>query len=150
MTAKGKQIKTKFMMVDTLAVIHATTVDTNISWVPQDDITIIGIQLIAEFNYSPADIAEAGGAYALAEISRAAMFDQDSSMVNSRVNMRWAAAVLVPPIASSRSTVEYPEGYGIDIDDGEAVNLLTRTQSHQAASDTVAGAFRAIISYVEQ
>ena len=148
-TATGKRILTK-VLTDTInALVHATTVQQAVSWVVQQDISIIGVRTRVSAQIAGAELAEVGGYEAVVEVSRSAVRNTDSSLMQSALDAAWAAAG-VCPANSKGETVMFPSDYRVDMDQGESINMLVEASSRQAALNTQDFVFIAHIYYVLQ
>lgn len=141
-----KKLLTKRLAVDHIAITH-DTVETGVdSWVVQDDITVVGIELDVGPTAAIGLIVETGGYSLHAEVTRAADLNKDSALLRVRNNSTWSIAGDNPKPVQSDSII-FPEDARVDIDDGEALNLIFSAQSIMATLDTLTAFANANILY---
>lgn len=149
MTAKAKLVKTKRYLIEEANIPHGTIVNQTTVWNLLRDITIIGIQMIAFAAPEVAQLAEVGGVCAITEVSKAGAAEVDGSLGNVRARGIWSAAGDSGNIWNG-VVYMFPEGYGMDIDDGETINIFTAGRSYQAALDTMDASHEICIYYVDR
>lgn len=116
----------------------------------QDDVTIIGASLASEFLIQDAH-ANADGQYNLvSELTRQSRAELPGTIVNNYNECCWTAAIVIPGQGNRHSEpVMFPAGYGIEVDEGEVVNVYVFGEWVGAGGDLSFYA-DAIIYYVER
>jgi len=129
----------------------ATTVSEDIvlaSHVFQDDVTVIGYDLavipIITDTMSNAD----GQLHGRGELSRQGQRSQPGSLGMLQLHLVWNAAIVIGGKNPVQMTRMFPEGYGVEIDEGEGLNILTLVEWTGGA--TLAWWVDATIYYVER
>lgn len=110
------------------AEVLATTVDldtVSLSHVFQDDVKVVAIQLEMEFLVNDTHLNADGVVNGIVELSRQGARSQPGTMGMVSIHTGWTAAICVG--GELRRTVYLPcsGDTGWEIDEGEAVNLLT-------------------------
>ncbi len=140
-TNQGKRVKTKTYMNHSPC--DGTLENGVLEWQVPDDIRVIGTQLVAEHS-------DASGAR-LAEISLKGTWgtdvdtadieqETDAKILNYALHNNYGA----DHVQCIHSTIFYPEGYGVDVDEGEYIYV------HQFGTAAGTGMTRATIFYVER
>ncbi|MBA7556660.1 hypothetical protein ES705_49376 [subsurface metagenome] len=150
MVTKNRLIKTK-VLYSNIAREAATSWGMVVaSWIIQDDITIKGVFLMNEHGASPGDGQTAEGSHGIA-LTRGAQQYDDAAILNlmsARVREATAGAHGIENFVTTKILM-FPEGYGIDLDYGDVLNLF----SGGSSGDNAAAAFYmsvAEIYYVER
>ena len=148
MTVKNKRVKTLHMEGVISAVAQTPSGGVVVQehiW--QDDVTIIGVELVASAEISQLSLVAPGFISASAEITRAATHGQDGMICKATTLARWTAVMALGTIIN-REEVMLPEGHGIDMDSGDHLNLIGSNQNN---TDDVCSAYQnALIYYVER
>lgn len=156
MTVKSKRIKTKLMTKgQSIAAAGDEQYLGADSWVVQEDITIIGLGL----RVSVQDGAfgwDSGRVSALGEISRVAKMFADGVLMGfcKHVICREATvgANSTQTVLGGQPTevqfIMFPEGYGVDMDDGEVLYL--NTDLHNDMANAHHTSINGIVYYVER
>lgn len=146
---KNKRVRTKFLggavngeMTDAFAIGVLE------EWVVQDDIVIIGAEVIVELDMRDAILNADYEGQCIVELSRAGLIERDGCIVSVQAEVAWTAAIQTGGNGRVMQVVMFPEGYGIPVDAGERVNLLSYFSKVAAATATAYGS--AIVYYVEQ
>jgi len=133
--AEGKRIRTA---AGGGGVALATTVDFDAvlgAYVFQDDVTIIGFYVsnVAIINdaHSNAD----GMIHATIELSRQGVRGQPGIIGRASIHAVWNAILGLTGELWQRQTVMFPDGCGIEVDEGEGVNLLGLAEYVGAGGD---------------
>lgn len=117
----------------------------------QDDVTLIGFEILGEF--APLDAhANADGAYnGWFELSRQAYRAMPGSIGILALHCVWTATIVIGGNGNRKELgpVFFPEGYGIEIDEGESVNFLAFLEYIGAGGDLNAYG-NALLYYVER
>jgi len=148
-TPVGKRIKTAIIPTSTI------TLTATLEWhdalnsvVFQEDITIIGAELQVECMVVDAALNADGLYNVIGELSRIAKNRADGRFLTEQLMHGWTAAINVGGEARKCARVMFPPGYGIDVDDGEAVYMNCMFQSVGAVE--LSAYFDATIYYVER
>jgi len=122
--AEGKRIRT-IQLGWIGAVATTVTLDAVMaSHTFQDDVTLIGAQILGEWLVEDAEVNADGRVTSLLELSRQAQRAQPGVILMLAQQAVWTAAISVSGELRKHALVMFPEGYGIEIDEGEAVNFL--------------------------
>lgn len=119
------------------------------SYTFQDDVTLIGTQILAEVNPADAHVNADGDADVLMELSRQGQRAQPGIILFVALNTVWTAAIVVGGATRKAESVMFPVGYGVEIDEGEAVNFLAYG-NWIGAGGTLAMYGNSILYYVER
>lgn len=110
-----------------------------VEWVSPDDYTLIGFELTAHVD--PETNMDSGRIAMDAEITRTSSFGTQGVIGRSEARLECRTAVIgagTTETVSGRQRAEnivmFPDGHGIDIDEGETINLLTWSQNSMANS----------------
>lgn len=124
----GKRVRTKFLGGGVHGKITlATTVESSglvEEWVVQDDIKIIGVQVGIEFDVEDAHTNTDTKIMGIVELSRAAAIEKESRILAVESQHIWNGVLSVAGDLRKQICVTFPEGCGIEVDEGETVNLL--------------------------
>lgn len=155
MTPQAKKVRTAWVSVGVpmVAAGGADVVGAD-TWIPQDNITIIGALARASIVAAGAGW-DSGRCIAKFELSRVAINEGDSTILNVGVGVDcWEATVGINATQTiigdmhKSELLMLPEGYGIDIDEAEIVYLNYTWANDMANDHHASGAY--IIYYVER
>lgn len=123
----------------------------NASYVFQDDVTIIGCSIMVEFDVKDAHSNADGQYNGIAELSRQAVRSAPGIIHRTEcLHACWNAAISIGGQGNKvQSEIMFPEGYGVEVDEGEGVNLLYYANYLGAGGDLNFYA-NAVIWYVER
>ena len=110
-------------------VILATTVpDDGVhdEWQTQEDIRLIGASVMIFPEILDVHVNADGALYLKAEITRAGVQERDGGIVACAVTSAWTAAVVSQGTLMGLETVMFPAGLGIDVFNGDSINLAGR------------------------
>lgn len=95
------------------------------TYVFQDDVTIIGAQLYVENLVNDAH-SNADGSYNYsAELTRQGSRNMPGSLLRNDGNKTWNAVIVVGGSDNRKGELlMFPAGYGVEVDEGESINLL--------------------------
>lgn len=157
MTVKSKRIQTKRLFYNetvdnppqSLAVGDAAVI-----WTLQEDITIVGVEMITEIEENGTGW-DSGNLLALCDLSRVGRIHHDGVIAACRnIIDCWEATVGINAnqVAlgnnTNRELVMFPEGYGVDVDDGESLYL--NCYAHNEMSNPKRFYYYATIFYTER
>ncbi|MBA7589347.1 hypothetical protein ES708_31429 [subsurface metagenome] len=155
MTTKNKQIKTKYLVVSIDNVAGVNTGTTTLAWLLQDNITIIGWYLRAKV--TPDANFDSGYQSVHAELSRAGIISQEAMLSRISARLQCGSSTMATVIENAvigdnenNQVVMFPEGYGIDLDDGEYLYLHNTSNNTMGAGNGHVGSSIACIYYVER
>jgi len=153
---EGKRLRSEYieMHIDNLdgsAVFLDYATET---WTPQDDITIVGYNLRALLDFGAAPTMVSGDCVGVAELTRSAKNKSPGIIgtisVSMEVNVKTAETAMLGS-KHMEDTIFFPDGIGVEVDEGESINLLGLFSGQgivaAAACDC---SFRAVIYYVER
>lgn len=128
MTVAKKRIKTKFMGGGVNGkVILSQSEEWGPGlveeWTVQDNITIIGAEVVIEADVQDANSNADGEHKGIVEVTRAATIERDGGIVSVQQQNVWNGIIHIGGGLRTTERVMFPEGYGIDVDEGEKVNL---------------------------
>lgn len=149
MTTKARKVRAQVLQEGVANLTHATTETTSATWTPQRDVTIIGFELMCNAGLAAAEIAEAGGYEVVAELTQEAAVNGTTALGRVHQSAVWEAGADQHDLDTTEVTM-FPEGYGVDLDDGESINLVGSAFNSQAASDAADYYWRCIIYYVDR
>jgi len=149
MTVAAKKIKTYAFSIYNQNIVHAQLATGSASWVVERDITIIGVHVDNVVEVTAGELAEVGGFRCNTAISRAAQFGLPGQLVVVSNYNLWSAAGDAGNTAA-QETIMFPDGYAVDVDDGESVIFLVSGKSLQAAVDTQHQQHTGIVYYVDR
>ncbi len=113
----------------------------------QDDITIIGAECISSAELSDTSLNTDGFISTSCELSRVGIHSKDGTILKAHTLARWHGIFWAGEMMHTE-TLMFPEGYGIDIDDGEYIYLIGTNQNQ---TDDVCNAYmNCIVYYVER
>ena len=157
MTAKSKLIKTHLMKYDEVVdnPPQALAVPApQVLWTPQDDITIIGMESYNEIEREGTGW-DSGNLLCISEISRVGQFYRDGALMFCSAVVECGEATVGinanQCVLGSMFNMEcewFPEGYGVDLDDGETLYL--NCYAHNEMSNPKHFYFWSKIYYVER
>lgn len=123
--------------------------DVAFSHVWQDDVTVVGYEIVVRANAADAHLNADGDIYIQAQLSRQATPNQPGTIGRNHIKTVWTAAITVGQVLSKDEREFFPEGYGWEFDEGESINLLSLGQWIGAGGD-MACVRSAIVYYVER
>jgi len=141
-TPQGKRVKMKTYMNHHPT--DGTAEDGVLEWQVPDDIRIIGSHLVAECStLGAARLAELStkGTWGTAVVTANIEEETDAKILNYALHNNYVAAESSQCI---HSIVMFPEGYGVDVDEGDYVYV------HQFGTAAATGMTRVTIFYVER
>ena len=148
---ESKRIRSIVMNYTSPALVHGATIDVVAdTMVFQDDVKIVGWQLHGEVLIPDACINEDGGYNFLLELSRQGGRSYPGSLGFCVSHAMWTGILSVGGDNRKTEHIIYPQGYGIELDEGEAINMLAFVTSYQAALDTLVFYGNAHLYYVER
>ena len=119
------------------------------SYTFQDDVKIVGAQITIEVGVVDAHLNADAMILYLAELSRQAQRAMPGVIVMCPGGMGWTAAICLSGEVRRSVEIMFPAGYGIEVDEGEAINFLAFLQYTGAGGDlTFYG--NSILYYVER
>lgn len=155
-TAKGKLIKTHYMHNQVEPGV-GEAIDDVTSWLLQQDITIIGASLRSMAHAGGTPAYQEGDLVCAGTFSRAGVPAHDGEFCRVRSTFNhWTEIVVATQTAgvygevNNTSVVMFPEGYGIDVDDGEYVYLHNHAVCHILSAGNAECAVDGVILYVER
>jgi len=113
----------------------------------QDDVRVIGAQLSALSIITDAQLNADGRMHTKSEASKHGSFGQPGSMISAECFAGWTATIVVGE-SCMREAIMFPEAYGMDFDDGEAIYLHGMLESIGASAGY--SEHQAVIFYVER
>ncbi|MBA7558156.1 hypothetical protein ES705_50947 [subsurface metagenome] len=150
-TRKGS-VKTKFIGGEALATFSGMPPGAPAvydDWVVQDEITIIGVEISAAFKATSESFALAENIRGYAELSRAGAMERDSSIARVSLETRWATTVVTAGVDFHKQVVVMlPSGRGIDVDEGDVINLIALASAESAQAPPFTA--WAIVYYIER
>lgn len=148
MTNKLKHIKTKLItgiLTQAASVVGGEVIAYHM-W--QDDITIIGGEIFVSAEIPDASINADGFLSGFADLSRVGIPLQDSSLLFANIVARWSGIFSVNSPLCKDMIIMFPNGYGVDMDNGETIYLNGGNMNNTVAILTCY--YRALIYYVER
>ena len=152
-TVVGKRVKRKVMGGATdgdKALTNDTFqgIITDAEWAIQEDIRVIGVHLSLECAMSDAVTNADGGIQGILELTMGGTIEKDGVIASIEIQSWWNAAVVIGGEMRKQREFFFPEGYGIDFDESESLNLA----AFLATDGAVAVVFyvKAIVYYVER
>lgn len=150
---EGSRIRTKFLggaqngkiTIAATASYGPAVVD---EWIVQDDIKIVGVEMINEIDMADAISNADFEMQCIFELSRAGTIERDSIIASCQNEMCWNGIISVGGEPRKEVVIMFPQGYGIEIDEGEVINLVAYASGVKAGDSYVFAS--AIIYYVER
>lgn len=90
----------------------------------QDDVTIIGVELSLQAVVLDAHLNADAMAHLHIEATRQATLEEPGALARLKLSNGWTAAITLGGGTAKELVVMYPKDQGIEVDEGEAVNLL--------------------------
>jgi hypothetical protein len=148
---EGKRVRTIDMGYAAVLVTSTVVLDgVGVSHVFQDDVTIIGYQLAHEWLVDDTDSNTDGSINSILELSRQGQRSQPGLMGRIHQHSVWNAAIVIGNgDLRKQQLYMFPEGYGIEVDEGEGINLLYFLE-YIGGGGPVSTYGNAIIYYVER
>lgn len=142
-TIESKRVKSKFMTYNAdLASGSDAGYAAYATWLVDDDIRVIGFQIKAAMNLSGAPAMQEGQGRVMIELSRGGIGAYDAILgVAIAVAQYWTEIVVAQQCAGSFGeltdcqAIMFPEGNGVDIDEGEYLYLLGNASNYIIAGD---------------
>lgn len=120
------------------------------SHVFQDDVTIVGAQLAVEWQLEDAHVNADGSILTRLELTRQAAAELPGGILLLKGGKVWSAAIVIGGDGNSHATgVMYADGNGVEVDEGESVNIVG-TLSWVGAGGTVTTIVSGLVYYVER
>ena len=113
----------------------------------QDDVRVIGVQMSAISIVTDAQLNADGRMHVKSEASKHGAFGQPGAILEAECFAGWTAAIAIGEL-DKREDNMFPEGYGMDFDDGEAIYLHGMLESIGASAGY--SEHQAIVYYVER
>ena len=149
---EGKRVRTVTLGHVLEAVVTEVPTDkTLVTEVFQDDVTIIGALLATEWLITDAMANADGDLNSYVILTRAATRAQKTSdILMCNTQKVWTAAIVIGNGDNRKEvTIMFPEGMGIEVDEGEAINILAFLEWTGAGGNSAFYA-NAILYYVER
>lgn len=147
-TPEGRRVRSMTLSIASPSQAGGSDGYINQPFIVADDIRVIGAELIAEALISDAMTNADASLQVIAEMSRAPIASQPGSIIRVDVQTIWNGVICVASPTRAQEFVMFPEGYGMDFDEGEFINIGVGYESN---SGEVSRAFATgIIYYVER
>lgn len=148
MTVKSKRIRTKFLG----GAVEGEMLDTFlpgvlVQWIVQHNITVIGCELIAEIDMTDSLSNADYESQLIIELTRAGTIEQDSCISSLQLEICFNGVVSIGGDLRKTLVMMFPEGYGVDVDEGEILNLVAYFSFVSAGAPHSYGS--CIVYYVE-
>lgn len=147
-TPEGKRIRS--FMLQGVILAEALTPSGGVAVVSkliQDDITVVGVECISSAELSDLSMNTDGFISTSCELSRVGLHSKDGTILKAHTLARWHGIFFAGDMMNT-AIVIFPEGHGIDIDDGEYLYLIGTNQNQ---TDDVCSAYQnCIVYYVER
>lgn len=156
--ALGKKVKTKHLSATLVLERDTWTISDAINqWTTQDDIRVIGVHLSVASHLGSTPAMQEGLFWSQAEISRNGKSYQDGILIRVHCKLYyWTEIVIADQLAGShgdtdrQELVMFPDGHGVDLDDGETLYLHERGEVFIMSAGSPQMSALAIIYYVER
>jgi len=147
-TPQNKRVRTFMMQGNIIAVAQTPSGGVLVlAKLIQDDITVIGAECISSAELPDAALNTDGFISTSCELSRVGLHSRDGTILKAHTLARWHGIFYAGDMMHTE-TAFFPEGYGVDIDDGEYLNLIGTNQNN---SDAQVTAYQnCIVYYVER
>jgi len=126
----------------------STTTGVVMDWQPQDNIRIVGLQVLIGVDVSDAASNADGQIRIQSEVSRSGVINRPGALLGARLSGTWNAGVAVGTQTDACESINFPEGTGVDLDMGDTLNLLFRTL--WIGTGALPITYSAIIHYIER
>lgn len=150
MTIKSKRVRTELIQGEVHDILAATGgwFNSDAVWISQGDVTVIGCSMLIEAHWTGAPGAGKLGE-TKAELSRVGKPNQPGVIMRYGTLVdNWAVGMT--SWGFKTRDMFFPEGYGIDVDEGEALHLNVYILTDEDTSPNWRGFAEAIIFYVER
>ena len=150
MVSHYKKVKSIYVPVEALVIASSDNVWENsaFSRVWQDDIKVIGAQLMTEILVNDAASNTDGVAHCIAELSRNGKHGQDGVILLNGQFKVWNGLIAMGGDLRKLTDVMFPTDYGMDFDEGDSVHMHIFMETTCTASITLYA--EGIIYYVER
>lgn len=145
-TPDSRRVKTLWLQ-GTVPTVAAGVETVTTSHTFQDDVRVIGCHVEANSIVTDAQLNADGRMHTQGEVSKHGVQGHDGALLRAQVFAGWTAAIAIGNLLASEQVV-FPEGYGVDFDDGETIYLHGQLENIGAV--TGVGLVVAIIYYVER
>jgi len=112
----------------------------------QDDVRVIGAQVSAISTITDAQLNADGRVHTKSEVSKQGAMGMPGAILVAEAFAGWTAAILIGEM-TKRENIIFPEGYGLDFDDGETIYLHAFIEVVGVDGHSV---HEAIVYYVER
>ena len=122
-----------------------------LEWVVQDDIKVVGLEIINEINALDAHRNADFHCQMITELSRGGVLERDGSLGCCQLEFGWTATIALGGGNGGQRNqlcIMFPQGYGVEIDEGEVLNML-KYASYIGGSDVLTYS-SVIVYYVER
>lgn len=122
--AEGKRIRSIQFGAD-LSITSGVTYDqVAATHVFQDDVTIVGAEIMLEFLISDALSNTDGTVNGIAELSRQGQRAQPGTIGWCVIHTTWNGVICIGGETRKSEVIMFPDGMGVEVDEGEGVNAL--------------------------
>jgi len=146
--AEGKRIRTAFARFTQSLATGIQTDGTGAQFVFQDDVTVIGAEIGQRADVQDTQSNTDGEIDQLLVLTRQASVSQPGELLRMSLQVVWNGVVTIGGELAKDKVLMFPDGMGVEIDEGEALNLLFQwlyTGSGSVTSDAYM-----ILYYVER
>lgn len=145
-TPEIKRVRSLFLSASTLP--GTVTNDSAVTHMWEDDVKVIGVLIINEIYLVDGNTNEDEDHQLITEVSRSAIWAQNGCLARKELQAHWNGVIYIGGATRGELLVMFPEGHGIDFDEGEYINML---YSHQITATVDSKSFHnAIVYYVER
>ena len=143
-----KNVRTKVLAGSENVVAGTTVREVLAYWLCQDNIRIIGCEVKVDINVPDTAMNADHLVVGTVDLTRAPHYSQDGDICQAGIRAIWTAAILAGGDLVKNLVMMFPEGYGINVDEGEFVNLLC--DFAVVGTITISMYGTAIVYYVER
>ncbi|MBA7589432.1 hypothetical protein ES708_31517 [subsurface metagenome] len=155
MVAKNKQVKSKYLVISVNNAGGVNEGTSTLAWLLQDNITVIG--WYARAKVTPDSNWDSGYQSAHTELSRAGIISQEAMLFRLSARIQCGSTTMAATVENgligdneNNLVTMFPEGYGIDLDDGEYLYLHHTSNNTMGVANGHVGSSMVCIYYVER
>lgn len=144
-TPEGRRVRVAGIPEQVLVSGGSGILETNLTYEFEDDVRIIGTDIQIECYLSDPALNADGNANIISSINRANQKLNELTMCGG-----WTAVLYYGDLGRKSRMIMFPEGYGVDVDEGEGITQYFWTQMVSSAPASFGLYCRGYLFYVER
>lgn len=149
--AESKRIRTAYFGFGKVEVFHAEPHDiVGASYIFQDDVTVVGFELMNYPLPKDAQLNTDGIVHGRMELSRQGRRSQPGVLCINEITVGWTGTMVFGASLAKEIVVMYPDGMGVELDEGEGLNILALLEFTAGAGEHCDWFGECILYYVER